>query len=312
MLPTLLPRDARPFDVVGFGENSVDFVSIVETWPVPDTKQRVVSFDRMPGGQVATAVAVCAKLGCRARYAGVFGDDVDGRWVRGHLESLGIDVAAVSVAGVASRTASIIVAAADGARTVLEHRDSRLSDGFRRLSPDVFASARVLMVDATDVDAAVAAATMARDAGLRVVLDVDAGNEALAPLLARTDIMITSATVPQELTGALSVEEGLRRLAGRTPAALLVATLGPDGSVALLGGQVIRTPAVRVDAVDTTGAGDAFRGGFVAGWLRQDATPDVERLLRQANAAAGLSCRARGAQGALPTWTEIDTLVDVV
>ena len=309
VLPTLLPRAARPFDVVGFGENSVDFVSIVEAWPVPDTKQRVVSFDRLPGGQVATAIAACAKLGCRARYAGVFGDDVDGRWVRAHLESLGIDVAAVSVAGASSRTASIIVAAADGARTVLEHRDSRLSDGFKSLSPDVFASARVLMVDATDVEAAVNAATIAREAGLRVVLDVDVASDALAPLLARTDILITSATVPQELTGAASVEEGLRRMAARTPAALLIATLGAEGSVALLGGRVIRTSAVRVEALDTTGAGDAFRGAFVAGWLRQDAPPDVERLLRQANAAAGLSCRARGAQGALPTWREIDEVM---
>ena len=277
---------------------------------MPDTKQRVVSFDRLPGGQVATAIAVCAKLGCRARYAGVFGDDVDGRWVRAHLESLGIDVAAVSVAGAPSRTASIIVAAADGARTVLEHRDSRLSDGFsepvagrvcQRAGADDrrhrrrCGGRRPRRWPATPACASSSTST--------------SRTTTLAPLLARTDILITSATVPQELTGAASVEEGLRRLAGRTPAALLVATLGADGSVALLGGRVIRTPAVRVEVVDTTGAGDAFRGGFVAGWLRQDAAPDVELLLRQANAAAGLSCRARGAQGALPTWREIDEVV---
>lgn len=308
-LPSLVPRAARSFDVVGYGENSVDFVSTVTTWPQPDTKQQVVSFDRFPGGQVATAIAACARLGCRARYAGVFGDDVDGRWVRQHLESLGVAVVGATVAGVASRSATILVNAANGARTVLEHRDPRLSSGFSRLPSDVFASARALMIDATDVDGAVKAADAARAAAAPVVLDVDTASPGLAPLLARTDILITSATVPQQLTGAETVEEGLRRLAGLTPAALLVATLGTDGSVALFGDRVIRTPAMRVQAVDTTGAGDVFRAGFVAGWLRQDAPPDVEVLLRQANAAAGLSCRARGAQGALPAWHEIDALV---
>jgi sugar/nucleoside kinase (ribokinase family) len=115
--------------------------------------------------------------------------------------------------------------------------------------------------------------------------------------------------VPQELTGAASVEEGLRHLSRRTPAPLIVATLGAEGSVALLDGRVIRTPALAVEVVDTTGAGDAFRGGFVAGWLRSDGRERVEVLLRQANAVAGLSCRGRGAQGALPTWHEIEAKV---
>jgi sugar/nucleoside kinase (ribokinase family) len=304
MLPSL--PDPQPFDVVGFGENSVDFVSTVATWPEPDSKQRLVAFDRLPGGQIATAAAVCARLGCRTRYAGVFGDDEAGRWVATHLESLGIDVVAAVVAGAATRTASILVGAADGRRTILEYRDPRLAEGFARLPREVFTSGRVLMLDATDLDGAVEAATLARAAGVRVVLDVDTADEALAPLLACADILITSATVPQELTGAATVEQGLRQMAERSPAALVVATLGAAGSVALSAGQVLRTPALAVDVVDTTGAGDAFRAGFVAGWLRAPGAPDVEILLRQANIAAGLSCRGRGAQGAVPTWHEIE------
>jgi sugar/nucleoside kinase (ribokinase family) len=307
MLPSL--PDCQPFDVVGFGENTVDFVNTVAIWPEPDTKQRLVAFDRLPGGQIATTAAVCARLGCRTRYAGVFGDDEAGRWLTTHLESVGIDVVAAVVAGAATRTASILVGATDGRRTILEYRDPRLTQGFAKLPREVFTSGRVLMLDATDLDGAVEAATQARAAGVRVVLDVDTADEALAPLLACADILITSAMVPQELTGAASVEEGLRHLSRRTPAPLIVATLGAEGSVALLDGRVIRTPALAVEVVDTTGAGDAFRGGFVAGWLRSDGRERVEVLLRQANAVAGLSCRGRGAQGALPTWHEIEAKV---
>ena len=74
-------------------------------------------------------------------------------------------------------------------------------------------------------------------------------------------------------------------------------------------GCEIRTRAYRVDVVDTTGAGDAFRGGLAAAWVRLDAAAPLEDILRYANATAALNCRAVGAQTALPTWAEVEGLV---
>ena len=61
--------------------------------------------------------------------------------------------------------------------------------------------------------------------------------------------------------------------------------------------------------VDTTGAGDAFRGGFISAWLATDGSGDVAELLRYANAVAALNCRGLGARGGLPTRSDVRKLL---
>src|SRR5476649_908622 len=90
-------------------------------------------------------------------------------------------------------------------------------------------------------------------------------------------------------------------------APLVCVTLGAQGSLARCNGREIRTEGFPVDCVDSTGAGDVFRGGFVSACLRWP-DGDVEDLLAYANAAASLNCRALGARGALPTQAEVDHL----
>jgi sugar/nucleoside kinase (ribokinase family) len=85
-------------------------------------------------------------------------------------------------------------------------------------------------------------------------------------------------------------------------------TLGERGSLARASGREIRTPGFRVDCIDSTGAGDAFRGGFAAGCL--DAPEgELEEALRYANAVAALNCRALGARGGMPTAAEVAGLL---
>jgi sugar/nucleoside kinase (ribokinase family) len=88
-------------------------------------------------------------------------------------------------------------------------------------------------------------------------------------------------------------------------ARLVCVTLGAEGSLARCGGREIRTPALHVDSVDSTGAGDAFRGGFAAGCLRAPGG-EIEDALLYANAVAGLNCRALGARGGMPTAAEVE------
>ena len=88
----------------------------------------------------------------------------------------------------------------------------------------------------------------------------------------------------------------LAAMADEFRAPLVCATLGEQGSLARCGGREIRTPAFQVDCVDSTGAGDVFRGAFAAGCLRA-AGADVEDILEYANAVAAFNCRALGARG---------------
>jgi sugar/nucleoside kinase (ribokinase family) len=121
------PPGERAFDVVGLGQNSTDLVAHVRSFPVVNSKQRLLALDRLPGGQVASAMVCCARLGWRARYVGTFGDDEGGAMGRASLVAEGVDAgAAATVTGARTRTAIVIVDDGSGERTVLWDRDPAL------------------------------------------------------------------------------------------------------------------------------------------------------------------------------------------
>ena len=83
-------------------------------------------------------------------------------------------------------------------------------------------------------------------------------------------------------------------------------TLGNAGSLAICQGREIRTPAFEVAVVDSTGAGDAFRGGLISGYLLAGEEADVADVLTYATAVAALKCRSLGARDGLPRACDVD------
>ena len=303
------PVQDRSCDVAGLGQNSVDLVAMLREFPTSNSKQQIERFARFPGGQVASAMVCCARLGWRARYLGRFGSDELGDIGRNSLVTEGVDVTAAEVvAGAQTRFAMIIVDGRTGDRTVLWDRDPRLALTSADVPAAAVRTSRVLLVDCDDVEASVAAATVARDAGVITAIDVEAVLPGLDRLLPLIDIVIASEGFPERWTASSETGRALERLHAELRPALTCVTLGPRGSLARCGGREIRTPAFSVPCVDTTGAGDAFRGGFIAALLRHG-PEDVEILLRMANAVAALKCRTAGAREGLPHTAELDALL---
>jgi sulfofructose kinase len=305
------PSGAKAFDVAGMGLNSVDLVAVVAEYPARNSKQRLQRFARMPGGQTATAMAVCARLGWRARYIGSFGDDDLGRLGRESLTSEGVDIeASRTVAGATNQFAVVLVDARSGERTVLWDRHPLLAADISTLSRDAITSARMLLVDCHETAAVAESARWAREAGMPTVLDVEKVRPGIADLLRHIDAIIAAESFPSELTGYEEQGRALEAIANEFQAPLVCVTLGAEGSLARSGGREVRTPAFSIDCVDTTGAGDAFRGGFAAGCLR---APDgaIEDVLAYANAVAALNCRALGARGGMPTAAEVEEMLEI-
>src|SRR6476646_2406504 len=119
-----IPRaDERLFDVAGFGLNSIDLLAVVAEHPAVNSKQRLQRVTRLPGGQIATAMATCAKLGWRTSYIGAFGGDDHGALSRQSLVDAGGDVSDSRTGASATNQFSIIlVDARTGERTVLWDR----------------------------------------------------------------------------------------------------------------------------------------------------------------------------------------------
>ena len=304
------PRGLQPFDVVGFGLNSIDLLTVVAEFPSSNTKQRLQRFARMPGGQIATALVSCTRLGgWTTRYLGSFGDDEFGRLARESLIAEGVDVSAArTVAGATNQFAVVLVDARTGERTVLWDRHPELTMPPGRISREAVSSGRVLIVDCHETAAATEAARYAREAGLATVIDVEKVRPGIADLLQYIDAIIAAQDFPAALTGYEDPGRAIEVMAREFGAQLVCVTLGSNGSLAWCGGQQVRTPGFQVDCVDTTGAGDVFRGAFVSACLRAP-DGDVEEVLAYANAAAALNCRTLGAQAGIPRPGEVEQLL---
>ena len=303
-------RVHRGFDVVGFGLNTIDLIAVVGQYPEPDSKQEMTEFVERPGGQAATAMTACARLGWRARYVGRFGDDARGRRARASLEEEGVDVSACEDVR-APQPVSLILVDDEDRRTVLWTRAPPVDMAAGDVDPEVVTSGRVLLVDCHQTAAATRAAECARRSGVPTMIDAEHVRPGVEALLTHIDLMITARTFPEAFTGVSGVGAALAALARRFQPALVCATLGQEGSLALVGGLEIRTPGFRVPVVDTTGAGDAFRGGFIAGWLAEGARTQAEDVLTYANAVAALQCGALGARTGIPRRAEVEHLLAV-
>lgn len=292
----------RPFDVVGVGQCSLDTVAVIEGLPRFAGKERILEATRLPGGQVATALLACTRLGLRCAFATTVGDDAEAAQVLAPLRAAGIDLTGVCVRpGVASQTALILVDRKSGERTVLWHRDPRLSLRAAELAESLVLAGRVLHLDAGDPDAAVFAAERARAAGIPVVLDADTPSPGVERLLAQVDFPIVSRDFAEKQFGTRSPAKALRGLVA-LGARFAVVTLGERGAVGSAGAELVESPAFPVAVRDTTGAGDVFHAAFVWGLLEG---LGAREILRAASAAAAMNCRALGAQGGLPSRAEL-------
>lgn len=293
------------------GLNSLDLLAVVDGHPAANAKTQMHAFAELPGGQSASAAAAMARLGLTTGYIGRFGDDDFGRRGLDSLRAEGVDVSdVVTVPGATSQFAVILVDRQSGTRTVVWNRHPGLT-----MTPDdvparAVRAARVLHVDCHDTAAVASAAAVARRAGTRTVVDVERVRPGIDRLLCHIDVIIAAEGFPAEYTGATSLGAALAALQRDTGAPVVCVTLGHEGSVCLAGGQEIRTAAFPVQVVDSTGAGDVFRSGFIAGWLHGGESAELEDVLRWANAVAALKCRGLGARAASPSLAELHAFLD--
>jgi len=302
--PFRLPAE-KEFDAAGFGVNAVDHLMVVPEYPAPDTNTRLLEYRQGAGGQTASAIAALQRLGMRTAYAGRFGLDAEGRFGLQSLRDEGVDVEfAEVIEGARTQIGYIIVEAKRGERTVLWNRDERLAYATHDAPLELAGRARVLHIDAHDPLACARMAREARAAGTIVSADIDNVYEGLPELLPLIDVLISSKEFPRLLTGIDDLWAALTEIKTRYGCALVGLTKGGRGATVLCEGEFLETPAFQVPGgcVDTTGAGDAFHGGFLYGLLQGE---EIEMSMKMGCAVAALDCRTLGARAGLPTREEL-------
>lgn len=291
-------RGPDAVDVVGLGEVSLDRRIGVQSLPQAGEKQAVRTDQSFPGGQVATAMLGCARLGLSTRFIGAVGSDECADPALAPLVAGGVDIRAVQrIEGGSTRQAWVLVESGKGERSVIERRDESVRLDTRQLDRSLIVNARALLIDVTDPDAAMWAARHARKAGVAVFLDADSPSPAAEELLPWVDFPVVSQQFAEGIGRGVSSVAGLRQMLD-VGAVTAVVTLGECGALALDAEGEFQSAAFEIAPEDTTGAGDAFHAAWIAAAI---AGEDLDSGLRMANAVAALSCGAQGAQGGLPT-----------
>ena len=299
----------KPFDAVGFGLNAVDHLIVVPEYPAFDTKMRLLQHKQSAGGQTASAMVALRRLGLKTAYAGRFGSDPEGLFGFQTLKDDDVNVEfAQVIEGAQNQIAFITIDVRSGERTIVWDRDERLAYKREEAPVEFGPLGKILHLDAHDPPACVRVAQAARETGTIVSADIDNVYEGLPELLPLIDIMIGSKEFPGRVTGIADPRTALVELKARYGCAITGMTVGAAGAVVYIDGTFIESPGLVAPGGcrDTTGAGDAFHGGFLYGFLTGE---DLETSLKLGNAVAAIKCSALGARTALPTKSELDSFL---
>ncbi|HEY4838322.1 MAG TPA: PfkB family carbohydrate kinase [Candidatus Acidoferrales bacterium] len=302
----MLENTLQRVDVVGVGVNAVDTLVRLPRFPASDSKLEFSDSAVMPGGQVASAMIACQKWGLSTRYVGKVGDDEYGELHRAEFARAGVEAHLIRADGRASQSSFILVDQSTGERTVLWKRDERVALRPEDLRREWITDARALLVDGHDTEAAARAARWACEAGIPVTADLDNLYPGVEALLEDVNSIVSSKEFPERLTGEKNLLKSLPLVQQKFKSRLAAATLGRDGVLAWDGSSFTYSPAIQVDAVDTTGAGDVFHAAFVYAQLEG---LSLEEQLSFSCAAAGLNCTAVGARGHIASLEEIRKLM---
>ncbi|MFG3705228.1 ribokinase [Micromonospora sp. NPDC047670] len=293
----------RQTRVVVVGSANMDLVGTAPALPRPGETLLGTGFVMVPGGKGANQAIAAARAGASCAFLGAIGSDAFGVTLRARIAAAGVDTDHLRTTYGTSGVALVMVnAEGENAILVTPGANASMTD---LTEPELTAvrEADVLLAQLEiPVGTVTRAAVAARAAGTRVVLNAAPAVPVPPELLAATDLLVVNETEAQALTGR--GRENPSALLGLAPRAVL--TLGAQGAwYGDRDGTAVHVPAVKVDVVDSTAAGDAFTAALAVAWGEGR---DVVDAVRWA-AAAGAACARRlGASVALPSRAEIDEL----
>ncbi len=285
--------------MVCVGLSCLDHVWRVERFPPAHSRTDATAFRTQGGGPAATAAAAAAHLGVAAALVALHGDDAAGATALEDLEAHGVDVSGVRRLPGARTFVSAVLVAPDGERWIFPFRGSGLEDDPARLPPGFLEGAGAVLVDLRHPRLCRAAAEAARADEIPVVADY--GNLRHWEDAVLADHLLVARECAQELIGRDDPEAALPHLR-RRPGQVVGITLGAEGVLLLEGERATHVPAPRVEALDTTGAGDVFHGAYAAAIARREG---AEEAARYAATAAAMACRSFGARAGLPGHDEV-------
>ena len=292
----------KRFDYIGLGFCSNDHLAVLPFIPM-DTKVKMLSHAILGGGPAANSTAGAATLGLSAAFVGTVGDDADGRMILADFARQGVDTSMVKI-----RPGATSAEEKTGARSCAWTREGLDELTADEIDPETIAAAKVLHLDGHNAAGAIAAAKVAREAGVTIMYDAGTHRDGMHELLPLADLLICSEEFILKLTGLTDAETAVRQVWEKYRPKVCGATMGVRGSMCFDGKDFVKCPAFHVEkVVDTTGCGDLFHTGFAVRWLE---THDLLDCQRFGAAVSAIKCRGlSGRPPSAPTRAEVEAFL---
>ena len=279
--------------VVGLGACVFDTLINCDTYPKEDTKKKAKNIFLSGGGPVGNALVVISKLGVQAEVIGGFGGDSAGAYLLADFKkySVGVDNATV-LKDKTSFTSYIVLASDSATRTCVFDRGT-VPDEPNNLKLSAIDGATVLHLDGNYLECAITAAKYAKERGVKVSLDAGGLYPNIEKLLPFVDILIPSAEFALGITGKQDIPSACRALQEKYAPEILAVTDGSNGGYYWENGKAVHYDSVKVQAIDTNGAGDTFHGAFLVAYCEG---MEIGQCCEFASKVAAYKCTQKGAR----------------
>jgi len=293
-------------DVLCVGQASYDLVFSVPHHPGPDEKSVASLFTGCGGGPAANAAVTVARLGRRAAFAGYLGEDFYGRI---HHEELARENVRTDFVyrGSVPTPLSVILVKPGGKRTVINYKHPAIPPPTDPAALLLNCRPKVILFDGHEPHLAPVFMAHARRGKIPTVLDAGSVHAGTREIVGGVDYLVASEKFSRDFTNEKDVVRAAQKL--HNYASAVVVTRGEAGLVWRTAEGAGQLDAFAVEAVDTTGAGDAFHGAFAAGLSEK---MDWLELLRYSSVAAALTCTRYGARPAIPDADAVDRFLKTV
>ncbi|WP_377888059.1 aminoimidazole riboside kinase [Alkalihalobacillus sp. R86527] len=314
---------SHPKGIISLGEALIDFI--------PLDKDNL-TYQKSPGGAPANVSVGLSRLGAKSTFLGKVGDDVLGRFLRDTLRDYGVGVSTMILTE-AERTGVVFVTNAEDGERSFDFYINPSADRFlhsEEIVAEVFDQHRILhfgsisMISEPSRSATRKAVELAKEKGLLVSYDPnlrlglweseERAREIIVSMLSEADILKLSEEELTFITGEDDIDAGIKKLSHYQIPVIFI-TRGGEGSLVYTPEYSLNVPAMKVDAVDTTGAGDAFVSGILYGFneweegLSKLTKEDLLKMTQFASVSGALAASTKGAMTALPTLTEVQELL---
>jgi sulfofructose kinase len=290
-------------NIVCVGHACYDLIFQVPHHPAEDEKLSSTTHLACGGGPAANAAVATARLGVTTEFIGYLGNDLYGDQHLAELKAEGINTRQIQRGTIATPVATLIVKP-NAARTVINYTEASTIVPAENTTLNANQPPAVLLLDGHQPKLSTHLVTQAKQLGVKTILDAGSLHAGTQQLMSDVDYLAASEKFAKQLTQQDDPYLALQTMQSLAP--YVIITLGEHGLIWSHNNRTGRLPAFSVQAVDSTGAGDAFHGGLAVAIAMQKKWDDT---LIYASAVAALCCTKIGARPGMPTQTDIDVFM---